>query len=103
MKTRGLNMSFTAVRLNVGGARDEAGRGPPSSSFSLWSPHEASETPQIVAHSECNHPKVQNQVEEMFRMVEDQGVEVVAAPKGRPILMFFPVAGTNKQTCADAV
>ena len=35
MKTRGLNMSFTAVRLNVGRARDKAGRGPPSSSCSL--------------------------------------------------------------------
>ena len=95
IKTRELNMGVH-VRLNVGGVREETGRGSLSSSGSLQLMPGASWTPQIVAHSDCNHPEVQNQVEELFRTVEDQGVENVAEPKGRPIFMFFSVVGTNK-------
>ncbi|MCP4994211.1 MAG: hypothetical protein GY934_10585, partial [Gammaproteobacteria bacterium] len=52
----------------------------------------------------------QNQLAELFRGAKKQGIEVVPEPKGRPIFMFFPVAGTNKPVltffdsgCSDAV
>ena len=54
-----------------------------SSSSSLKLTPEASLT---AAHSECNHPEVQNQVEELFRAMEDQGVDVVSEPKVVPSL-----------------
>ena len=70
----------------------------------------APEVPRTAAQSRCNHPEEQIKVDELFRAVEDQGVDVVAEPKDPPIFMFFPVAGTNKPVltffstgCSDAV
>merc|ERR1711940_185898 len=62
--------------------------------------------------SQHSHHEVdsQDQLEELFRGAKNQGIEVVPEPKGRPIFMFFPVAGTNKPVltsfdsgCSDAV
>ena len=50
------------VRLKVGNVMRETGKESFSSSGSLQLTPEA---PQIAAHSECNHPEVQNQVEEL--------------------------------------
>ena len=85
-KTKGLTMG-SHERLNVGRTVSENLPG---------SLQVTPEVPITAAHGKCNHPEVQNQVEELFRAMEDQGVEVVAKPKERPIFMFFPVAGTNK-------
>ena len=62
--------------------------------------------------SQHSHHEVdtQKQFEELFEGAKKQGIEVVPEPKGRPIFMFFPVAGTNKPVltffdsgCSDAV
>ena len=94
------------VRLKVGGMKRSV-RETFSSPDSLQL---TPEVPRTAAQSRCNHTEEQIQVEELLRAVEDQGVDVVAEPKGRPIFMFFPVAGTNKPVltffdtgCSDAV
>ena len=52
----------------------------------------------------------QKQLEELFEGSKNQGIEVVPEPRGRPIFLFFPVAGINKPVltffdsgCSDAV
>ena len=62
MNAKGLTMGFH-VRLNVGGVREETGK---ESFFSSDFLQLTPEAPQIAAHSECNHPEVQNQVEELY-------------------------------------
>ena len=80
------------VRLNVGGVKEKA----KESFFNSDSCQRTPEVPRVTAQSRCNSPGDQTQDEELFRTVEDQGVDVVAEPKGCPIFMFFPVDGTNK-------
>ena len=65
MKAKGLTMGFH-VRVNVGGVREETGRESFSSSGSLQLTPEA---PVIAAHSDCNNPEAQNQVEELYRAI----------------------------------
>ena len=103
--TRGITSGFH-VRLSVGAVKKKTKKSFSSTDSLKLTP----QNPRVTAQSRCNSPGDQVQVEELFRTVEDQGVDMVAEPKGRPIFMFFPVAGINKPVltffdtgCSNAV
>ena len=76
------------IRLDGNNLVKRTGIGPGSSNG------RSSGSPQ----SQHSHHEVdsQGQIEELLRGAKSQGRELVPELKGRPIFMFFPVAGTNK-------
>ena len=103
--TRGLNMGFH-IRLSMAAVKEKSKKSFTNSDSAKLTP----EVPRTTAQSRCKSPGDQTQVEELIRTAENQGVDVLPEPRGRPIFMFFPVAGINKPvltifdtSCSDDV
>ena len=85
---KGVIMSFHAQLNGRNLRKKKTGIGPGSS--------DGCSPGSLQSHHSHHKVDTQKQLEELFEGAKKQGIEVVPEPKGRPIFMFFPVAGTNK-------